>query len=84
MVYQDSKRKIERIWCVFMIDQCPCKDCQERMVGCHSSCQKYKNWSAENSRIREEEIKKKNLSRRWIPSNQYYDAVRRLCRKKGR
>lgn len=22
----------------------PCKGCQERIVGCHSNCEKYKQW----------------------------------------
>lgn len=23
----------------------PCKNCKERQVGCHSHCEKYKQWS---------------------------------------
>lgn len=65
-----------------MINQCPCKDCQERMVGCHSSCQKYIDWSSEQTRLKKES-QKKNPPRLWIPNNEYYGAIRRLC-KKGR
>lgn len=82
MVYQDSKRKIERIWCKFMTN-CPCKNCQERSVGCHASCQKYKDWSDEQNRLKQLKYKEQNSQRRWIPDKQYYDSIRRLC-KKGR
>lgn len=23
---------------------CPCKECKERTVGCHGTCNKYKEW----------------------------------------
>jgi hypothetical protein len=65
-----------------MMNQCPCINCQERIIGCHSSCQKYKDWSAEERRLKEE-YKKKNPPRRWIPKEQYYEAMRRFY-KKGR
>jgi hypothetical protein len=26
----------------------PCKDCLERYIGCHSSCQKYIKWKNQN------------------------------------
>lgn len=26
---------------------CPCKDCTDRYVGCHSNCSKYKDWKSE-------------------------------------
>ncbi len=25
----------------------PCKGCEERFVGCHSGCDKYKSWKAQ-------------------------------------
>ena len=27
----------------------PCKDCEDRAVGCHSSCEKYMNWKLSSS-----------------------------------
>lgn len=33
---------------------CPCKDCRKRHEKCHSSCAQYKNWDAEQKRIKEE------------------------------
>jgi hypothetical protein len=24
--------------------KCPCKDCADRLVGCHSTCEKYKEY----------------------------------------
>ena len=32
---------------------CPCKDCQDRKIGCHSSCIKYKEFHEEREEIRE-------------------------------
>ena len=40
-----------------------CKDCTERHVGCHSTCEKYISEKAENDRLREEEHhKRKDMS----------------------
>lgn len=36
----------------------PCYECENREVGCHATCQEYKEFQAEN----EEEKKKKILS----------------------
>lgn len=30
----------------------PCKGCSERFVGCHSNCEKYKEFTQENDEIR--------------------------------
>jgi len=32
----------------------PCKDCPDRTVGCHASCEKYIAFAAERERIRTE------------------------------
>ena len=32
----------------------PCKDCPNRQVGCHSTCEKYIEYKKESDRIREE------------------------------
>ena len=37
----------------------PCKDCKSRVVGCHSKCMKYLEWSLEREAYREEQLKKK-------------------------
>jgi hypothetical protein len=31
----------------------PCKDCPDRKVGCHSSCDKYKSFQAYNKELKE-------------------------------
>ena len=31
----------------------PCKDCQDRYVSCHSSCDQYKQWKADLSSEKE-------------------------------
>lgn len=30
-----------------------CKDCTERQVGCHAKCEKYKEFVAENERLKQ-------------------------------
>ena len=32
---------------------CPCRDCQDRKLGCHSECDKYKDWSEWNQQQRD-------------------------------
>ena len=40
----------------------PCKDCPSRYHGCHSKCDKYKEWKAEWDKIKEKErIRKDQL-----------------------
>ena len=31
----------------------PCKDCQDRYLGCHSNCDRYRKFLQENERIKE-------------------------------
>lgn len=34
--------------------QPPCKDCEKRHVGCHSSCEDYKMYHDENVKLQEQ------------------------------
>ena len=38
----------------------PCKDCGDRVIGCHSTCEKYKQFASE----RKEYVRKVNACRR--------------------
>ena len=59
-----------------------CKDCTDRKVGCHSTCERYmtakKEWDAEKDRIDKERGKQSDYN------NQHYNGVaeRRAYRKK--
>lgn len=45
---------------------CPCKNCNDRKVGCHSICDKYIEWTSSNEKIREKEkITNVNTSYGW-------------------
>lgn len=44
----------------------PCKDCEERQSGCHSTCEKYKEWN-------EERLKVKNKFRKEAIKNKRYE-----------
>ena len=37
--------------------KCPCKGCKDRFVGCHSKCDGYASWKAEQDEKREERQK---------------------------
>lgn len=39
---------------------CPCKGCENRKVGCHSSCAMYQAWNERHQQVREEISKAKN------------------------
>lgn len=44
--------------------QSPCKNCQDRFVGCHSTCVKYIDYKqAASVRFKEVQAKKKELNR---------------------
>lgn len=36
-------------------DNCPCKDCTDRQLGCHDTCDAYTQYSKERRRIRAEQ-----------------------------
>lgn len=46
--------------------QSPCKDCPDRQVGCHSSCEKYKDYKtrhyAEKDRMHLEDVLNKQIN----------------------
>lgn len=31
---------------------CPCKDCTDREIGCHSTCEKYIGWCEERKKCK--------------------------------
>ena len=33
---------------------CPCKDCKDRYLACHSNCSRYKEWRANLDKLKEE------------------------------
>ena len=51
---------------------CACKDCTERYVGCHSDCDKYKDFLKRNEKIKQKKkidaIVASTNSNRWIYS----------------
>lgn len=38
----------------------PCKDCKNRHIGCHSTCDNYRGWKAEHELSKEKERQEKN------------------------
>ena len=32
----------------------PCKGCEDRVIGCHSVCERYNTWKAERDEIKKE------------------------------
>ena len=42
-----------------MRPQAPCKDCENRHMGCHSSCQLYLDYKERNDKRREEDYQRR-------------------------
>lgn len=53
-------------------DDCPCKDCHDRFVSCHSYCSNYIKWKAEHN-----EILEKNRQEYLINDTLYDNQTRR-------
>ena len=59
----------------------PCKDCAERQIGCHSACDKYREWKVGH------DSKREFVSQKWLEANDYYNyKVNQIIKtkKKGR
>lgn len=47
--------------------ECPCKECKTRHVGCHGTCEKYKEWKIQNDEL--------NKKARKMRESQYCDEL---------
>lgn len=45
-----------------MIKASPCLNCKDRVIGCHSTCKKYKEYFDENEKRKEKLRKKQEVS----------------------
>lgn len=45
----------------FYLRDNPCKDCQDRKVGCHGNCQPYKEWHEAYTNFKKEEAKERYM-----------------------
>ena len=59
----------------------PCYNCQEREVGCHSRCDKYKEWTAQLEKSKESKRQEQRL--RDLEFNYKKDKHRRLTGKRN-
>lgn len=41
-----------------MRPKAPCVDCEDRKVGCHSTCERYQEWLAEYQKTKQEIFEK--------------------------
>lgn len=41
------------------INKAPCMGCEDRHVGCHVGCEKFKSWSESKNKVLQEAFKKK-------------------------
>lgn len=51
----------------------PCYNCEERQVGCHSTCESYKTFRAECDRLND--LKNKQKEQDYLERKRYYQAV---------
>ena len=59
----------------------PCKDCTERKAGCHSACEKYREWKVGH------EVEREAITQKKLEAMNYYDyKVKQIIKtkKKGR
>lgn len=56
----------------------PCKDCQDRVLGCHSVCEKYKTFLVENEKRKEAIWKDKEINEHF----KHIASMRRVLRQK--
>lgn len=42
-------------------ESCPCCGCQERTVGCHGACERYKAWNGKRQAERQERIRRTSI-----------------------
>ena len=42
-------------WNREMIVKCPCKECDERVLGCHGSCERYRKYQKDIKKVHEKE-----------------------------
>lgn len=62
---------------------CPCYQCEERAVGCHSSCEKFGTWSENHKKNKREIQKKVYIERQADYRRKDYLQKRRAERKRG-
>ena len=50
-----------------MKKKCPCKDCEKRLIGCHTFCPDYKDWrKAYERQLKENHVESAPLSRQML------------------
>lgn len=54
-----------------MKKMCPCKDCRDRHLACHDTCEKYKEWHSECEADQKylDSFKRERLEGKWHRSN---------------
>lgn len=60
----------------------PCKDCEDRTVGCHGSCERYKRYTEEQERIRDLMHQDLEFTRAMLPPGRVKKARERARKKK--
>lgn len=58
----------------------PCKDCENREVGCHSKCEEYIEWKTEEGALNKK-IARERLAD-WQANMRTHEAIRRMRKKK--
>jgi len=42
----------------YLPQKCPCQGCEDRVIGCHGQCKKYKNWQHQKAMAQKAAIQK--------------------------
>ena len=65
----------------------PCRDCSDRTVGCHATCEKYAKYKKDMDKLRHELRKKMNEERAtesYVADSVYRVQRKRIMMKEGR
>ena len=54
----------------------PCKDCENREVGCHSKCEEYIEWKEELAELNKKIAKEKLAD--WQANRRTHEAIKRM------
>lgn len=60
----------------------PCKDCENRHVGCHSVCPKYREFNQKCIEVREKRLKENDINSMCIEQIQKITKLKRRERRK--
>lgn len=63
------------------LGKAPCMNCEDRQLGCHSICQKYKDWKENLEKMKRGENTKKEFNNVYYPH--HFKQINKACKKRN-